>query len=29
VPQELCVPAEHFISELAKRNIIINDYFVD
>ncbi|MEW6127835.1 MAG: saccharopine dehydrogenase C-terminal domain-containing protein [Acidobacteriota bacterium] len=29
IPQELCVPAERFIRELEKRNIKINDYFVE
>ncbi len=29
VPQELCVPAEPFVRELAKRHININEYFVE
>jgi lysine 6-dehydrogenase len=29
VPQELCVPAENFVRELAKRNIKINEFFVE
>jgi lysine 6-dehydrogenase len=29
IPQELCVPAEAFVDELAKRNIKINEYFIE